>query len=353
MKTKLSTLFLIVGLANVVVTAQKNVLFVGVDGDVSGSPDFYLIDELFYAAPDYTITFLSGPDFAADDSYKEASGYSGYDAVFFSESAASGDLIPYKDAGFPIPAVCTEGYAPRTDKWALITNDETQHDQINSDELEGDNATITITDNTHYITSVFGAGYELDWTTDTERGSGLAGCGFKLKENIPDAVPLGSYSLSYMADFPSLWAIPDGSRLQSDTTISLPRMAFIGTYITTLGEYATEDINTVFVRSLQWVMDDLDNTAVPSVTTSSIQVVPFPNPARDEVSFLMNLDKASEVGLTLYDLTGRIVQSMPATRFGVGENTLEVDLSTLERAMYLYRIDINGVTTEGKLVVAE
>ena len=340
-------------LLSVVAFSQKNVLFVGVDGEVSGSPDFYLIDELFYVVPDYTVTFVSGTDFAADASYQEAAGYSGYDAVFFSESAASGDLIPFKDAGFPIPAVCTEGYAPRTDKWALITNDETQHDQINSDELEGDNATITITDNTHYITSVFSPGYELDWTTDTERGSGLAGCGFKLNENIPDAVPLGSYSLSYMADYPCLWAIPDGSRLSSDTTISLPRMVFIGTYITTLGEYATEDINTVFVRSLKWVMDDIESTSVHSIFSRECLAVPYPNPARDEVAFRFNLHEASEVVVSLYDLTGRMVHRTPSTRLGTGNQYLEINLSGLGSAIFLYRIDINGVTTDGKLVVAE
>jgi hypothetical protein len=257
------------------------------------------------------------------------------------------------DAKFPIPTVCTEGYAPRTDKWALLTDDATQHDQINSDELEGDNATINITDNTHYITSIFEPDYQLDWTTDTERGSGLAGCGFKLKENIPDAVPLGSYSLSFMSEFPSIWAIPDGSTLVSDNTITLPRMVFVGTYITTLGEFATDDINTVFIRSLQWVMNDIPSSIVQNSTLNTVNLVFGPNPASNEVNFSFHLNEASVVNLMLYDHMGRIVHSVPDTQFGPGENSLTINLSSLESALYIYKMYINGMQSEGKLMIAK
>lgn len=358
MKIKYFTLIFALCIISLHVVAQKNILFVGVDGDVSGTPDYYLIDEIEYAELDYSVTYISGPDYKADDTYKTAAAYASYDAVFFSESCGSADIIGYKDAGFPIPTIVTEGFAPKSDKWGLIVKDAEYHQQVNSDEIEYIDGTtdpkpgfLIITDNTHYITSVFTENYELDWTTDEERGSGLAGCGVNFTENIPDAVPLANYSLAFMSDYPMMWAIPDGATLVSDPAVTMPNMVFIGTFIATLGEFATDDINTVFIRSLQWAMDDM--TAIsehnPSITTT--YAILSPNPARDEAKISFHLQEASVVGLTFYDLTGRIVHTLPFVKYAPGENTLMLNLSTLESTIYIYSLEINGRKSQGRFEV--
>jgi hypothetical protein len=72
----------------------------------------------------------------------------------------------------------------------------------------------------------------------------------------------------------------------------------------------------------------------------------YPNPAKDRVTFIVNLADPGKVSISLSDLTGRFVTQVTAEEFGSGEHPKSFDLSSLERGIYLCRFQC---TTGGKV----
>lgn len=97
-------------------------------------------------------------------------------------------------------------------------------------------------------------------------------------------------------------------------------------------------------------------TPTPTATTSAIAslgagaVRAFPNPARDRVTFILGLDRAARVNITLYNLAGERVAAM-AGEFNSGTASLVWDCGQAAPGIYLARIMEDGVE-KAKLKVA-
>ena len=85
-------------------------------------------------------------------------------------------------------------------------------------------------------------------------------------------------------------------------------------------------------------------------TVSLQSITVFPNPAINNVSFDLNLNKAGEMEIAIVDLNGRVVKSHSAS-FDSGNNRVNMEIAALETGFYTYRILSSGETIRvGKLI---
>ncbi len=77
----------------------------------------------------------------------------------------------------------------------------------------------------------------------------------------------------------------------------------------------------------------------------------YPNPFNSSTNISFNLRAASEVELTVTDLTGRIVAEISSPRMSAGSHTLRLNAGELQSGVYLYTLSCEGFNQTRKLVV--
>jgi hypothetical protein len=352
MKTKFYkiTFILLVIMMGNTAFAQYNLLYVG-KGDAgvtepSDPVDVKLTEFLF--SQGYTTNFVGENDYKAAP-YDDAATYEAYDAIFISEVVGSGSVVNYKTAGFPIPCVSTEGYCVRTDKWALITDNDAQFLQLSSADVTADVLTLVIEDVDHWIASNYDTPYDLVWSSvDVTENNQIGVTGYKLDENVDGAVELGSFLIEGMAGFPSLWAIPEGSTLISDGDVTLPNIVIIGVIGPGLGDYATQEFNELVVNSLKWVTGDYEvPESIINASYNNLNV--WPNPTNSIVNVSFDLAVSGNVRINIYNITGSLVETITSDYLTAGNNSLQIDLTNMADGQYFYEILTSDEILKGKI----
>jgi hypothetical protein len=77
----------------------------------------------------------------------------------------------------------------------------------------------------------------------------------------------------------------------------------------------------------------------------------YPNPSSRTATIPFSLDSAGYVAVTLWDLTGRQLQTLAAGIRPAGRHELHFSTSELAAGLYVYRLDADGAALMGKLVV--
>ena len=79
----------------------------------------------------------------------------------------------------------------------------------------------------------------------------------------------------------------------------------------------------------------------------------YPNPLTNETAVHLNLPAATEVQLSLTDLLGRTVLSLPAKKYAAGQQTLPLQTAghALRAGIYVVRILLDGEAFSSKLTV--
>ncbi len=332
--------FLFILLTSCAAFAQYDILYLG----QADNPLDIALQE-YLGLEGYTVTFVSEDDFKGA-TYETADGYTGYDALFVSESIGSSSANNYKAAGFPIPCVLTEGYAVRSDKLGFIPeNTDTYFKQASSADLTADALTLVITDNEHWITQDYEPDYNLVWAETTDPTKlGVTAC--DLSAYIPDARPLGAF-LFDMGTLSSLWAIPDGSMLNS--TDALPNMVIIGVIQSSgQGHTFTGEFHELIVKCLRWVTDDYVAEGVNA--PQHYNLIVGPNPTTGIVNVSLNLPAAGNVSLNVYDLAGKLMESTKSDYLGAGYNTIQLDFSGMPEAQYIFEIITGNDVLKGKII---
>jgi len=84
----------------------------------------------------------------------------------------------------------------------------------------------------------------------------------------------------------------------------------------------------------------LGASEIPSVSVSAVM---YPNPAVHQTTLAVNSDRSTNVSVTVYDISGRAVQSMQAI-LNPGNNNIVIPVSQLQQGIYFIRL----ITGEGE-----
>ena len=78
----------------------------------------------------------------------------------------------------------------------------------------------------------------------------------------------------------------------------------------------------------------------------------YPNPASNLISVSLDINRKDNLSLTVFDLKGRSVVSIPTVAFQRGRNTVPVETSELENGIYILEIEGEELLLQQKFIVA-
>jgi len=99
-----------------------------------------------------------------------------------------------------------------------------------------------------------------------------------------------------------------------------------GTILASGGDFGAEE--RVILNITNEVITDIQQP----IDKNTFQV--FPNPAQDNFNISFDLDKTSDVGVSLYNAIGKRVQYLSNTTYLSGQNNIQMNTSTLPSGVY-------------------
>ena len=315
-------------------SAQESILFAGND-ETPADVDIPMIDTL--TEHGYEIFYIHNDSLA-----NYTSSIENYDLILFSETISSSGVTPYKDAGYPIPCVCLEGYAAKEGRWEWITDDKW-------DRTDGtvDGAYMVIKDNSHYITSEYSVDEEVAWTTATDEGiiGEIKPSVVDFSSDIPEAVALADLRDPEMAGKSNLWAIPETA------APVFQRVVYWGVDMDGTGLFSTDDYFKILVKSVEWVLGK-DATRIESIQTNDTpSVTVYPNPANKKTVFEIVLHEPEEIQIEIYDISGKRIKEFNQGLLYSGINSVVINMTELKAGVYFYTIQTENKLLNGKLQI--
>ena len=101
--------------------------------------------------------------------------------------------------------------------------------------------------------------------------------------------------------------------------------------------YAASYGNGLFIDNTFYTPLGIDPVTVNPGRTGTLKVVP--NPAKDRITVAYKLDGQTNVTLSLFDLTGRLVMQRNLGNQGIGDHTTVVDLTGLHTGTYVLKVN--------------
>ena len=114
-----------------------------------------------------------------------------------------------------------------------------------------------------------------------------------------------------------------------------------------------------FVNGWGWVIDNLE---IQAGTVTSVAAVPAPggislaqnspNPARGATSISFALPEDGPVQLRVYDVAGRLVETLVDRPLAAGSHQVRLDRPGMASGVYFYRLTAAGDTRSRKMIVS-
>ncbi len=76
----------------------------------------------------------------------------------------------------------------------------------------------------------------------------------------------------------------------------------------------------------------------------------FPNPVRENLTLVVEMNTTANAQLQIYDLNGRTVKTIANIKLNNGNNTLDIDVKELQKGIYFLRLDVQGESKINKIV---
>ena len=92
-------------------------------------------------------------------------------------------------------------------------------------------------------------------------------------------------------------------------------------------------------------------TALSRIENNKIDMLVFPNPAKNNVSVKFNLEKQTNVTISIVDVSGRKLIEIRENSFTNGTNEFSIDISDLNNGLYFVNIAANNENYTKRLVV--
>jgi hypothetical protein len=349
MKNIYSKLFLMLFMLSVVsayVSAQRDILFIGREATPDGfAMDRDCLDSL--ESWGYTVTYIANSDYGS----ATADVYSGHDGVFISETVNSGDMVNFgvRD-NYPLPIVNLEGYTPRTNRWAWLSDDATDFHQGADASGTEEEKVIIIKDNSHYITSIFDVNEEVTWSNAT--GADLAevtAVSIKEATMVYSAKLAKNKAIAAEADF---WTM-----ITIDESAAMPNRHFlwgmVGAGINGVSQtehLGTQNFFTIIKRAMEWALD-LMPSAVDDHKLENARLVAFPNPASDRATIRFNTSVSANAQVTLHNITGQQLEVLYNKDTATGNNFIFLDATRHTPGVYLIRLEVGEDIHLTKLII--
>lgn len=110
------------------------------------------------------------------------------------------------------------------------------------------------------------------------------------------------------------------------------------------------DVNEWVEFALSTATNTLNEAALP---TAFFLESNYPNPFNPTTTISYNLQKAGDVTLTLYDVTGRIVRSLTKGFQTAGRYQARLDATDLTSGVYFVRLTMEGISQTRRIVLAK
>jgi hypothetical protein len=91
-----------------------------------------------------------------------------------------------------------------------------------------------------------------------------------------------------------------------------------------------------------------------SVTKGDLTLLAaFPNPATSEVSINFGLSKSGKAEIEIFDVTGKLINSLKLDNLEIGNHTTKIDISNLNSGVYMYSVKSNNAKMFSKFTVVK
>jgi hypothetical protein len=104
-------------------------------------------------------------------------------------------------------------------------------------------------------------------------------------------------------------------------------------------EFPLGDLNHYPDMKAIWETGGSPSAIEDHFTSSKPDMVTFPNPFSGQATLRFNLEKASQVSVDIYDMTGQTVRHMDAGHCAAGVNTLTIQQGGLNSGMYILKLN--------------
>jgi hypothetical protein len=118
------------------------------------------------------------------------------------------------------------------------------------------------------------------------------------------------------------------------------------------GEDLQDVIANVLAARLKWQELFGGEAPGPSLEPRIVLSAPWPCPARESATFTVELVEGGNVEVTLYDVSGRRVETIHDGYMAAGRNELTVESGGLPSGVYIIRVRAEGGSAARRLVVA-
>lgn len=166
----------------------------------------------------------------------------------------------------------------------------------------------------------------------------------------------GAYS------FRNLKKIPAGSTIHTiatyDNTVENPLNPNFPPELVTWGEKTTDEMILVGFQYVDYEPGDedlviTDIEAIDNMTHNNRLWTPFPNPAKEMTNITFDLEKASDLSISLLDLNGRKVRVFAQNEgYTEGQHQLELNLKGLANGSYFIHLESLNFQLTEKVIIA-
>ncbi|MCC5923420.1 MAG: T9SS type A sorting domain-containing protein, partial [Crocinitomicaceae bacterium] len=112
----------------------------------------------------------------------------------------------------------------------------------------------------------------------------------------------------------------------------------------TLGFF--QDMNALMIRP-----SSVSYLNTNELTNSSFKLNAFPNPAVNQTTIAFELENASDVNITVTDMSGKVMLNEVMLNAGAGKNELNISTANFANGMYFLNLSSGNINAQKKIVV--
>ena len=94
-----------------------------------------------------------------------------------------------------------------------------------------------------------------------------------------------------------------------------------------------------------------DGSAANIIESNITNVSVSPNPCENFTTFNFNLKNSNETNISIYDITGKLVDNVINSVITRGSQSVEYNTSNLNNGIYIYKINSDNEDITGKLII--